>query len=120
MGDAINAVIGDANGPPVEEVLLALVEDNILVDNPVQPIPVNLDNLIWDIDLGIDEIWREGRMLAPSSCYTSVGSNAVIDADMDSGSTDSDEIPRVKNYYFQKDNFRMSQTMDTVSLIASL
>jgi len=81
--DAVNVVIGDAGGPIVGDVdvditPVAPVADIIAVNEPVQPILVNLNNLIQDIDRGIDERWREGREPTLSSCCTSVGSNVEI------------------------------------------
>jgi len=43
----------------------------------INPRPVTLDNLLRDIDLRIDEMWREGWEPPLSSCSTSLGSNDV-------------------------------------------
>jgi len=72
-------VTGDVSVPLREVVVENPVSlaNNARVNNPVQPLSVNLDNLIQDIDLGIDEMWREGRE-PMTSCCMFVGSNVEI------------------------------------------
>jgi len=43
----------------------------------------------------------------------------AVEDDMDNAPVDSDDIPGVKSHYLE-DDIRQSQTMDTVTLLASL
>jgi len=51
--------------------------DDVAASLSVNPLTQSLDNLIQDIDLGIDEMRREDWMPPPRSCCTSLGSNDV-------------------------------------------
>jgi len=75
MGDVSSPLVEDVVAAPV---LVAPVEDNIAINKPVHPLPVNLDNLIRDLDLEIDEMWRERREPTLSSGYKLVGPNVEI------------------------------------------
>jgi len=74
------AAVGDMGDAEVLCLAVDAVPEVVLVDtlpvNP-RPRPQSLDNLIRDLDFGMDEMWREGREPPPSSCATSLGPNDV-------------------------------------------
>jgi len=78
-GEAVGVEVGEAlvveEGPRLPLDVAAEVIPNIPESIPVNPRPRSLDNLIRDTDLGIDEMWREGREPAPRSYATSLGFN---------------------------------------------
>jgi len=62
---------------PDEEVPVGRAEANAPADIPVRPL-VGLENLIRDLNEGMDELYREGRLAPdPSSC-TSLGSTDEV------------------------------------------
>jgi len=50
---------------------------DIASNNLVNKSRINLDNLICDLDFGIDALYREGCMPPPDSSYSLLGLNEV-------------------------------------------